>query len=146
MVIPLICFRWLILVLCSLWNFVHRLFLNLWHLIASEGMEIFWKSVIHKFVYVPQFSFCCSGWFMCYLYTVTLSINFALPPRVSALFFSKKSAQITIQMRLKLLQDLGAFNVNVLCRLFNVYSLNSNNYSHTTSSLLNIALSVVSWD
>ena len=82
---------------------------------------------------------------MCYLFTVTLSINFALPPRVSALFFSKKSAQITIQMRLKLLQDLGAFNVNVLCRLFNVYSLNSNNYSHTTSSLLNIALSVVSW-
>ena len=27
-VIPLICLSWLILVLCSLWNFVHRLFLK----------------------------------------------------------------------------------------------------------------------
>ena len=47
-------------------------------------------------------------------------------------------------MTLKLLQDIGAFDVNVWFTFLKSYSLNSNNYLHTTSSLLNSTYSVVS--
>ena len=111
-----------------------------------------WKSLLHKFIYVPQL--------LIFNVLVVLCIVCVFWPYLSLLFYlhpflhiysSKQLEQITAKMTLKLLQDIGVFNVNVLFTFLNVYSLNSNNesqHSHCnswlfltpTSSLLNSAL------
>ena len=63
----------------------------------------------------------CSGYFMCCLYTLTLSLNLVLHTPVSPMYSYKQPEQILKQMTLTLLQDIGAFNVNVLFTFLNVY-------------------------
>ena len=67
---------------------------------------------------------------------LTASLNFALPAPVSLIDSSKHPEQITTYLTLKLLPDIGVFNVNVLLTFLNVYSLDSKNdlqHSHRES-------------
>ena len=88
---------------------------------------------------------------MCCLYTLTLSLNLVLHTPVSPMYSYKQPEQILKQMTLTLLQDIGAFNVNVLFTFLNVYFLDIDNDSQhsphksgyflkPTSSLLSSAL------
>ena len=104
---------------------------------ASEETGIFWRTLFHKFVYVPQLliaeALVC---FICCLYTLTLSFNLVFPSPVSPIYSSKQPEEITTYMILKLMQSIGVFNVNVLFTFFNVCSLDSNNdleHSHRVS-------------
>ena len=78
---------------------------------------------------------------MCCLYTLTLSLNLVLPTPVSPIYSCKKAEQIKTFMTLKLLQDIGVFNVNVLYTFLNVCFLDSNwHFLIPTASLLNSTL------
>ena len=111
-----------------------------------------WKSLLHKFIYVPQLLIFNALVVLCIVcvFWPYLSLLFYLHPFLH-IYSSKQLEQITAKMTLKLLQDIGVFNVNVLFTFLNVYSLDSNNesqHSHRnswlfltpTSSLLNSAL------
>ena len=106
---------------------------------------------------LPQIRICsstfncwCSGYFMCCLHTLTLYLNLVLPTPVSPIHSSKQPEQITTEMTLKLMQDIGEL-MWMFFTCLSVYSLDSKNESQhchreslhfltPTSSLLNSAL------
>ena len=88
----------------------YSLFLNLCYLIASEETGILHKSLLHKFLYVPQILIVDALVVLCArLYTLTLSLNLVLPTPISPIYSFKQPEQMTAYMTLKLLQDVGGF-------------------------------------